>query len=232
MLDSYRSEIRSLQLFEQMKEDNFQSLLRGAYVQTFPAQVELATEGEPADFLSVLISGSVELFANWNNRETTMSIVRPVSTFILAATIKDAPYLMSARTLEKSRVILLPSMDVRKVFETDHDFARAVVSELAQCYRAVVKNSKELKLRTSIERLAAFVLRLHNRAHGNNQMVLPIEKRKLASQLGMSAENLSRAFNALKAYGVTTNGNIIILRDKAALESLAKPTRLIDDPGY
>jgi len=232
MPDSYREEIRSLQLFEHMDEDNFHSVLRGAYVQNFPPQVELATEGEAADFLHVLVTGSVELFANWNNRETTMSVVRPVSTFILAATIKDAPYLMSARTLEKSRVILLPSTDVRNVFATDHDFARAVVTELAQCYRTVVKSSKELKLRSSLERLAAFILRLHTRTQGNKQMVLPIEKRKLASQLGMSAENLSRAFSALKPYGVTTNGNIIVLTDKTALEGLAKPTRLIDDPHY
>jgi CRP/FNR family transcriptional activator FtrB len=106
------------------------------------------------------------------------------------------------------------------------------VTELAQCYRAVIKNSKELKLRTSIERLAAFILRLHIRTQGNNQMILPIEKRKLASQLGMSAENLSRAFGALKPYGVTTKGNTIILTDKKALEGLAKPTRLIDDPAF
>ena len=42
-----------------------------------------------------------------------MATVRPISTFILAATIRDAPYLMSARTLEKSRIILIPSEDVR-----------------------------------------------------------------------------------------------------------------------
>lgn len=29
-------------------------------------------------------------------------IVKPVSTFILAATIRDARYLMSARTMEKA----------------------------------------------------------------------------------------------------------------------------------
>ena len=75
MPDSYLDEIRSLELFKRMDDDNFQSLLRGAYVQNFPAQVELATEGEPADFLYVLITGSVELFANMRVNNTVNRIM-------------------------------------------------------------------------------------------------------------------------------------------------------------
>ena len=112
-------EIRALDLFSDMAQDQYQSLMRGAYVQTFPPQIELIREGDPADFLHVVIEGTVELFASWNRRETTMATVRPVSTFILAATIKDGPYLMSARTLDKARIELLPSVDVRAVFAQD-----------------------------------------------------------------------------------------------------------------
>ncbi|MEZ5780049.1 MAG: cyclic nucleotide-binding domain-containing protein [Rhizobiaceae bacterium] len=77
------------------------ALMRGAYVQNFPPQIELITEGEPSDFLHIILSGAVDLFSAWNGRETSMATARPVSTFILAASIRDAPYLMSARTLEK-----------------------------------------------------------------------------------------------------------------------------------
>ncbi len=232
MPDSYKSDIRSLPIFQHMADDNFDAIMRGGYVQNFPPQVELITEGETADFMHVVISGSVELFATWNGRETTMSVVRPISTFILAATIKDAHYLMSARTLEKSRVILLPSSDVRAVFDRDHDFARAVVTELAQCYRAVVKNSKDLKLRTSLERLANYLLRLQRRMNGAEKMELTIEKRKLASQLGMTPENLSRAIKALRPYGVTIEGTSVQITKQDDLVQLAKPTPLIDDPTF
>ena len=102
-----------------------------------------------------------------------MATVRPVSTFILAATIRDAPYLMSARTLEKSRIALIPSQDVRAVFDRDGDFARAIVTELAQCYRSVVKTTKDLKLRTSLERLANYLLREQKRAGGAAGFDLP-----------------------------------------------------------
>ena len=158
--------IRNLDLFRDMAEDSFRDLVRAAYVQTFPPQVDLITEGDPADFLHIVLSGSVELFASWNGRETSMATMRPISTFILAATIKDAPYLMSARTAEKSQIIMLPSLDVRTVFEADNGFARAVVTELAQGYRSVVKTAKDLKLRTSMERLANYLLRCQRGADG------------------------------------------------------------------
>ena len=174
-------EIRSLPLFRGMEDGNFDELVRGAYIQNFPSQIELIAEGEPSDFLHVVVEGTVELFASWNGRDTSLAMVRPIGTFILAATIRDAPYLMSARTLQKSRIVLIPSEDVRSIFEKDAGFARAVVTELAQCYRAVIRNTKNLTLRTSIERLANYLVRKQKEAGGAMSFLLEIEKRRLAS---------------------------------------------------
>lgn len=222
-------EIRALGLFREMEAENFATLVRGGYFQTFPPQVDLITEGDAADFLHIIVSGSVELYAGWNARETSMATVGPISTFILAATIRDAPYLMSARTVEKSRIILLPSNDVREVFERDHAFARAVVTELAQCYRSVIKNTKDLKLRTSLERLANYVLRRHHGNGGALEFELGQEKRRLASLLGMTPENLSRAIKALRPHGAEIDGTWVRITQKNDLERLAKPSVLIDD---
>ncbi len=222
-------DIRALPLFAEMAPDHFQSLMRGAYVQTFPPHIELITEGDPCDFLHIIMSGSVDLFASWNGHETCMATVRPISTFILAATIKDAQYLMSARTLEKSRIVLLPSQDVRAIFDVDHHFARAIVNELAICYRSVVKVQKDLKLRTSLERLANYLLRLQARSGGGMKFELSFEKRRLASYLGMTPENLSRAFKGLRPYGVTVDGNTISIGDIEDLKRFARPSPLIDD---
>lgn len=229
MPESYYPELRRLDLFADMEDAHFDTLMRASYVQNFPPQVELITEGDRSDFLHVVLKGSVELFATWNGRETSIQVLQPITTFILAATIKDAPYLMSARTLEKSRVVLLPSQDVRHVFMQDVQFARAIVTELAQCYRVAIKSQKDLKLRTSLERLANYLLRQQVRAGGANEFELTLEKRRLASFLGMTPENLSRAFKGLQPYGVVVNGNRVEIRDIKDLEAFANPNPLIDD---
>ena len=229
MPDSEYRDIRKLDIFAQMADEHFTALMRGAYVQNFPEKIELITEGEPSDFLHIVLSGSVDLFSTWNGRDTSMVTVRPVSTFILAATIKDAPYLMSARTLEKSRIALIPSQDVRAIFDADSYFARAIVTELAQCYRSVIKAQKDLKLRTSLERLANYLLRQQRQTGGGVAFELDFEKRRLASVLGMTPENLSRAFKGLRPYGVTVDGTHIAIGNRADLEQFAKPNPLIDD---
>jgi len=222
-------EVRALRLFKSMSDENFDVLMQAAYLQTFPAQLDLIAEGDPSDFLYIVIEGSVELFARSNGREATMDLVRPVETFILAAVIKDAVFLMSARTCERSKILLIPSEDVRDVFRKDEGFARAIVVELAGRYRTVVKEHKDLKLRTAVERLANRLLCYHKDQGATGSLELPYDKRTIASLLGMTPENLSRAFNTLKPYGVSVQGATVHLGDLKSLEALAKPNPLIDD---
>lgn len=221
-------QVRSLKLFESISESNFDTLMQAAYLQTFPTQLDLITEGDPADFLYVVIEGCVELYARSNGRESTMGMVRPVGTFILAAVLKDAVYLMSARTCQKSKILLIPSENVREAFLQDEAFARAIVVELASCYRGVVKEHKDIKLRTAVERLANRLLRFHQDQGATGSLELPYDKRTIASLLGMTPENLSRAFNTLKPYGVEVDGATVQLSDLSSLETLAKPNLLID----
>lgn len=229
MHESDFQKIRDLPLFCDMNSENFETLMRRAYVQTFPPLVELVSEGEPSDFLHIVLSGSVSLYSIWNERETSMTTIRPASTFILAASIKGAPYLMSAETLEKSRIVLLPSQDIRNCFKQDPGFASAVVTELAENYRLLIKTTKNLKLRPALERLANYLLR-HQKRNGNaSEFELDMKKQRLASFLGMQPESLSRAFRNLRDHGVVSKGDHITIVDQQALEEFAHPNPFIDD---
>ncbi len=132
MREEDRNDIRNLPLFRNMTSPAFDALMHAAYDQVFPAQLELIRQGEVANFLHVVLEGAVELYANWQDRDTTMAVVQPVATFILAACMRDAPYLMSARTLRRSRIVLIPAVDVRAAFARDHGFALATVQELSE----------------------------------------------------------------------------------------------------
>ncbi len=223
-----RQQVKALRLFSEMSDAAFDRLLAGSFLQRFPAHVVLIREGDSADFLHVVIDGGVELFSNWKDRETTMSIARPVSTFILAAAIKDAPYLMSARTLESSNILMIPSENIRSAMVSDSAFGVSMVTELAVCFREIVKAHKNLKLRSGVERLSNYLIELDSAQNLSGQITLPIEKKLLASYLGMTPENLSRAFATLKDYGVIVDGATVTLSKISDLRTLAKPTPLID----
>jgi CRP/FNR family transcriptional regulator, transcriptional activator FtrB len=220
--------IRALPLFSEMSEANFDKLVAAAFLQRFPLHTTLINEGDLPDFLHIVIDGSVEMFSAHNGHETTIEIMRPVTTFILAAVIRDAVYLKSARTLTPARVLMIPAQTVRDVFDRDAAFARAIVGELAERYREVVRSLKNEKLRTSAERLANWILKTGHQQGGHRRVDLTFDKRTLASRLGMTPENLSRNLALLAKYGVKSAGRDILIEDAGALEKFAKPNALID----
>lgn len=221
--------IRTLPLFAEMQDERFEMLIRPSFLQMFPSQTLLIGEGDPPDFLFVVVEGGVELFGGWNAHELAMSLVEPGGSFILAAVLKDAVYLMSARTTQRSRILMVPGESVRQAFAADDAFARAIVLEMAAGYRSLVKSLKDLKLRSGVERLAARLVQLNRDNGATGQFTLPCEKRTLAALLGMTPENLSRAFSTLRPYGVDVEGSVVRLTNPADLERLAKPDPLIDD---
>ncbi len=213
-----------------MQDASFERLVAPGYLQRFPDHVTLAHEGERPDFLHVIVEGTVEQFASHGDRETTLSIIGPPAAFILAAVVLDEPYLKSVRTLRPSLIVLIPAQAVREVFAADPAFAIATLRELAVRYRAIVKDLKNMRLRTSLERLANWIMRASADNGGTGEFVIPIEKRSLASQLGMRPENLSRNFAELAHHGVKVSGRRIRIENIALLQQLARPNPLIDDP--
>lgn len=223
-------EVRKIPLIGSASEQSVQELLRGAFLQRFPAHVDLVREGDPADFLHVVVEGQIEIFATYRERETTVSVVGPGNAFILAAVMLDKPYLKSARVLATSRILMIPAQSVREVFTSDGDFALALTKELARAYRGVVKELKNQKLRSSLERLAAWLVRYNTENGSVNAFDLPFDKKVLASRLGMAPEVLSRTFVTLQAYGMKVEGRRISLTKVPDLTRLAEPSELIDNP--
>ena len=228
MRHSDRDLVRALPLFRNVGETQFDGLMNAAFLQRFPPHVVLIEEGQPPDFLHIVVDGTVELFARTAERETTLDIIQPVTTFILAAVIRDDVYLKSARTLTSAQILMLPATSVRDVFDRDAHFARAIVDELALRYRDLVRALKDHKLRSSAERLANWILESNRQQGGHGQIMLRHDKRTLASRLGMTPENLSRNLASLAEHGISSNGRKIVITDHEALQRWARPNSLID----
>lgn len=224
------SEVAALPLFKDMKEEGVRLLLKGAYLQRFPSRIDLIQQGQPADFLYVVMEGQIEVFSSHRDRETTVSVLGPGDCFILAAVFLDQVYLKSARTLTSSRLLLLPAGAVREAMRIDPVFGHRMATELARGYRLLVKEVNNLKLRTSLERLANWILQQAPGSSPQASFIFPFDKKTLAARVGVTPEVLSRNFASLIPYGVTISGKSVIVKDRAVLEQFARPTPLIDDP--
>lgn len=222
-------QLQELPLFSGMVPENLERLLDAALLQQFPAGVVLIREGAQADFLHVLIDGLVEIFTEQDGGEWGISLINPVSTFILAAVVVEQPYLNSVRTLTESRILLIPASRVRELFDKDVAFARAIARQLALAYRLSTKKLKGYMARSSVERLANWILTEAQNAHQDN-LVIPFDRGTLASHIGTTRENLSRNLAHITDHGVRIRGREIVIDDRDKLALFARPQRFIDDP--
>jgi CRP/FNR family transcriptional regulator, transcriptional activator FtrB len=212
--------IRSIDLFKGVSDLHFQALLRLASVRHVAPRTSLFKEGARPNTLYSLLEGSVELFSEHGDRRRTIEIIRSVRPCVLASIWHDRNPL-SARTLARSQVLLVPAKLLHDMIETDIGFASEATAELAREAREVVEYLKNYSLRTAPERLAYWMLRFDEDAGGSGQFMIPCDKRTLASYLGMAPEHLSRNLAALAPAGLVVRGRRVVLNDRPALAAQA-----------
>lgn len=224
------SRVRELPLLASASEESLSLIGQSGFLQWTPKGAELVAEGEVNDFLYILLDGAVELEGTWGDRDTTLAVLRPLSSFVLASVVLEAPALMTARTLSRSQLLMVPGELFRRVIRQDEGVSMAVIEELSGCYCGLVRTIKSHKLRAPLVRLANYLLVQQRRQGGGSVLRLPLQKRMLASLLGMTPENLSRSFAALGEHGVKVDGPLVTIARPATLARLAKPDPLIDNP--
>ncbi len=223
--------IRARSPFSRMGAEHFDHLVEASYLQRFPAGTQLIAEGDSADMLHLLLEGTVDLYAGYKEREATLLLMRPVRAFILAAVVHDLPYLMSARTLTPSRILMIPSPVAHELLRADSAFNGAMLLELAREFRRTLKALKSQKLRDGSERIAAYLLELRAQAGDAHEVTLPADRKTLASLLGMTRENLSRSLQRVREHGVVVQGNIARFDDPERLAAFAATSPQIDTLG-
>ncbi|RRY19691.1 transcriptional regulator [Brucella anthropi] len=220
--------LKNLPLFMDMADATFERIMRPSFVQSFPPRTTLIKEDEPADFLFAILDGLVLMSAKSDDGETALEILRAADIFILAAVLNDDVCLQTAQTLTPTRVLMVPSSLVRDLMSEDVGFMRAVVFETARAYRRLVKELKAQKLRSSVQRLANWIVKESLINNGADVVMIPYEKRTLAAYLGMTPENLSRSFATLGSHGVSVQASAIKITNKNKLLQFAAPSHLID----
>ncbi len=99
------------------------------------------------------------------------------------------------------------------------DFSLHLLASLSNQFRTMVRQIKDLRLRTTTQRLAAYLLELSVEGGGRNRFTLPYSKRLMASWLGMTPERLSRSFAALREQGVEVHGRQVHITYLARLRN-------------
>lgn len=219
----------SLPIFRALTASKREDLLRNALRHSVAPGTILFEQGEKPNFQLVILCGSVQLFGqSAEGREVLIEAMRAPDLVIPAAVLAGAPYLMQARVPEPSTFLLIHAGVFREAVATDPMLAHAVIGSLSQQFRRMVRQIKNLKLRSSTQRVGCYLLSLSARQGTPDNVVLPYEKNLIASELGITRESFSRALSRLERTGIKVEGQRIAIVNRLQLATECAPDPLID----
>ncbi len=215
---------REVPVLQSVTDEDRNRLLRCSYVQAFPPETTLFTEGNEVSFVLVLLAGEVELGAQLSERSYTMMVKGPGAVFPLESCVDAGISSYSARTLQRCRILMIPVAFLRDLIQRNPEVTRAFLAHAAKVNRHLTMELHDQQLRAPLERLANWIWRQAAGGEESQTLKLMVPKRMLASTLGMSLTTLGREIDALKRHGVEFQDRTIRVRSVTDLGQLANPT--------
>lgn len=218
-------------LFRDLAPAVIERLARISTPLTVPEGAIVCRQGEPAALLYVVVDGQLSGFSTAPNGTTAVvEVVRPGETLGLANVLAGMPRELSAQAITACTLLAIETQALSAMLAQEPTLVTAMLRAQATEFRSLVRQVCDLKLRTTAQRLGCYLLTLSAQAKGNTTALrLPFDKRLLAARLGCRQENLSRAFAALRSFGVETHGARVILHDIASLRAYSEPDEPLEE---
>lgn len=223
-----RAALQSVVWLRQVPARTMDALAAQAVLHRIPAGSLLFEQAESPVFAQFLLAGSIELLGVRDRVETLVELLRPVDLIIPAAVLGGQPYLMRARVYEEAHLLLVPAEAFRDAVALDHALCRAVLGCVTAQFRRQVRLQKNLKLRSTEERVGCYLVSLLGPSDTDITVRLPVEKHLIASQLGMTRETFSRALSGMARFGMLVHGETVHVANAATARAHFPLDPLID----
>ena len=186
---------------------------------TFGRNSEIYGEGEPADYLYKVVSGTVR----------TSKILadgrRQIGSFYLAGDVFGLEvgddHAFSAEAITESKVLVVRRSALMGLATRDGDVARQMWTQAGH-ELARVQDHILLLVKTAQERVVGFLLEMAERTPAGNTVELPMSRQDIADYLGLTIETVSRTLTMLESDGSIElpTSRCVMLRKRAALVRL------------
>lgn len=175
----------------------------------------------PAGFF-IVIYGEIALLAPGTRGTRLTGTVGAGRSFGEPMMFLGKPYIVDARALSDTLLLLVPKEAVFAEIERNPSFAHRMIAGLAARIEALVREIDRQARTSARERLIDHLVRTAGVRKGNATIELPTTKVALASQLGLTAEHLSRLLHDLaRRRLLRMSGRRIEIEDVAALAAAA-----------
>src|SRR6201994_2321988 len=167
---------------------------------TYKKGTEIYGENGPAEYVYQVKTGAVRSYKLLTDGR------RQIGAFHLVGDIfgleNGNAHRFTAEALVKTTVRLIKRQSLEAVAESDAVVSRNLLSMTTSNLEHAENHMLLLGRKTSLERVAAFLVEMDGRLTATGIMALPMSRRDIADYLGLALETVSRALSRLHEFGV------------------------------
>jgi CRP/FNR family transcriptional regulator, nitrogen fixation regulation protein len=209
-------------IFGEARPENSSTIRVSLNEFSYKKGTEIFGEKEPAEYVYQVMSGAVRSYKLLSDGR------RQIGAFHLAGDIFGleigTDHRFTAEAIVDTTVRLMKRRSLEIVAESDAKVARNLLSMTTNNLRHAEDHMLLLGRKTSLERVAAFLIEMDRRSTAAGILALPMCRRDIADYLGLTLETVSRALSRLHDLGILgfvgNNQRQIVLLDRAQLASL------------
>ncbi len=217
-------ELGRLPLFGELPADAVEQLASRAHSRRLSRAQILFSQGEPADHLFVVRSGSLRVSVNSpHGDDLILTVLKPGDTIGELSVLDGQPRSAAVEAQEASELLAVPAADIRAAL-LDHPSAMlAVVEQLSASVRRLTDTAADLVFLDVPRRLAKLLVNeATKRPDGSVVCELNMSQAQVASRLGATRQSLNRALSEFARRGwIAVDGTAVQLDDAEALRRFA-----------
>jgi len=197
----------------------FDAIELAGVTMSFDANAEIFGEGEAADYVYKVLSGSVRTYRVLNDGR------RQITAFHLPGDVFGLEWAedhsCSAEAINQATMLVVKRSALLAAADREASVARQLWRLTARALRQSQDHSM-LLIKSAQERVASFLLEMAGRLSGTPAVELPMTRQDIADYLGLTIETVSRTLTQLQGAATIElpASRRIVLRNRSALNRL------------
>jgi len=213
-------------MFGGLDERMFDTLIGRAHRQRFARGETIFLQGDPVHACFIVIDGWVKLYRlTPSGDEAVVAVFTRGQSFAEAAVFSSGKYPVTGEAATDVMLLAIPRDVLIEQIHRSPEIGLAMLASTSLHLQMLVQQIEQLKAHTGPQRVAEFLVSMCHGRTGRCTIGLPYDKALIAGRLGMKPESLSRAFQRLRAQGVTIDQSTAQITDVECLERYANEER-------
>jgi CRP/FNR family transcriptional regulator len=219
--------VKRIPMFRGLAAEDLERLIAVSSLETYDRGDFLWRAGDPAERLTVLVTGRVKIVGHAEAGDVILELFGPGEPVGAIAVYNYIPYPASAVCMEPVTLLAVARRDYFELLDRYPEFARSLIRELTRLVVSLTQKLEEMRGQRVEVRIAQLFLNLAERMGkpgkgGSIEIPIALTRREVADLVGSTTETAIRTLSRWGREGILVSGEKrFVLPSRDRLQAIA-----------